>query len=165
MLDPVLNESWLAALLPEAEQAAHLHLSANVSASALARSWIETAALMGDGDRELVDDLRLAASELVANACLHTRPGTLTLVLLRAPGAALLAVTDPGSVRGTTPHLRLADADEEGGRGLHIVAALSKRWGVAVAASGSTTVWAHLVEGAQHVTNQGRGDGARAAAA
>jgi hypothetical protein len=43
----------------------------------------------------------------------------------------------------TAPHLRRARRDDEGGRGLFLVAQMSQRWGTRYTASGKT-IWAEL---------------------
>lgn len=121
-------------------QSDELAVPATLQAPAAARRWASAAC------PSLAADLRLVVSELVTNSIQHGRPrkdGTVMLTLVHASDAALLAVTDRGSPTGTTPHLRRASWDIEGGRGLHLVADLSDQWGVVIAAE-DTTVWAHL---------------------
>jgi len=121
-------------------------LPINEYAPAAARRRIGAAEGPASEGEALLDALRLVASELVSNAVEHSDPapgGALFLALVHAPGQVLLAVTDPGSNGGTTPHLRRTDWDAEGGRGLHLVDRCSAYWGVVVA-PGATTVWARL---------------------
>ncbi|GAA1122159.1 ATP-binding protein [Nocardiopsis composta] len=137
-----------AALLLEAEATSHeiFLLPVNECAPAAARRRIGAAEGPASEGEALLDALRLVASELVSNAVEHSDPapgGALFLALVHAPGQVLLAVTDPGSNGGTTPHLRRTDWDAEGGRGLHLVDRCSAYWGVVVA-PGATTVWARL---------------------
>lgn len=80
--------------------------------------------------RELADDSAMIVSELVTNAIdasvvLPERP-PVTVRLLANASCLLIEVWDqsPGD-----PAPREAKADDEGGRGLAVVAALSTRWG------------------------------------
>lgn len=90
--------------------------------------------------------MRLATSELVTNAVLHTRrrgPDELiTLTLTQRADSLHLEVLDPGGgsweprAPGTVP------ADEECGRGLDIVGEISlQRWGVRDQGDLGRTVW------------------------
>ncbi|WP_406704053.1 SpoIIE family protein phosphatase [Streptomyces albidoflavus] len=84
----------------------------------------------------------LIVSELVTNAVRHAG-GPIGLRLIR--GELLYCeVTDPSN---TQPRLRRARTTDEGGRGLFLVAQLSRRWGSRYGQSGKT-IWAEqeLVE-------------------
>lgn len=78
---------------------------------------------------ELADCATLLANELVSNAVTHCRVTSarvrVTLTLDR--GALLLEVADPD--RDRLPRVRVPGPDEEGGRGLELVAALADSWG------------------------------------
>lgn len=77
----------------------------------------------------VIEDARLVATELVANAIRHATPlknGTV-LVRWRRDGAGLvLSVSDGGGDRD--PAMSVVGPDAERGRGLAIVDALSPRW-------------------------------------
>ncbi|MFF4650900.1 ATP-binding protein [Streptomyces sp. NPDC001380] len=93
---------------------------------------------------ELVDDVELVATELAANAVLHGRvPGweLFTVRLVPGPHGLTVEVSD-GSPRMPVP-VRGGE-DDEGGRGLHLVEALSKRWGVARRSGSGKCTWALL---------------------
>ncbi|WP_329401200.1 ATP-binding protein [Streptomyces melanogenes] len=97
-------------------------------------------------DSEGSDTAALIVAELAANAVLHGRvPGRdfeLRLVL----GTVLrIEVTDTRADR--LPHRPEAAGEDEGGRGLLLVEALAKAWGVDGRAPGKT-VWAELDLGA-----------------
>ncbi|MCQ9129897.1 SpoIIE family protein phosphatase [Streptomyces hilarionis] len=78
----------------------------------------------------------LIVSELVTNAIRHGRPPVqLRLIHDRA---LICEVSDGG---GTAPHMRRARTYDEGGRGLLLVAQLSRRWGTRPGARGKT-IWA-----------------------
>jgi anti-sigma regulatory factor (Ser/Thr protein kinase) len=77
---------------------------------------------------DYAENIELVTSELVTNAIAHasTRAINLELIRLEGPGAVAVIVTD------SSPHppVRLDPAeDAQHGRGLHIVEALSTRWG------------------------------------
>ncbi|GAB3172861.1 ATP-binding protein [Streptomyces incanus] len=78
---------------------------------------------------ELTDTVTLLASELVTNAVLHCRISYAQVeVTLTLDGAELaLEVSDPD--RDRLPRLHDSAPDEEGGRGLALVAALADEWG------------------------------------
>ncbi|KOU69045.1 protein phosphatase [Streptomyces sp. MMG1533] len=73
---------------------------------------------------ELAFTTELVASELVTNAIRHAT-GPVQLRLLR--DRALICEVSDGS--STSPRLRRARSEDEGGRGLFLVAQLTERWG------------------------------------
>ncbi|MEV7993475.1 SpoIIE family protein phosphatase [Streptomyces sp. NPDC086077] len=80
----------------------------------------------------------LVVSELVTNSIRYaTGPVVLRLIRDRC---LLCEVSDKVH---TAPHLRRARRDEEGGRGLFLVAQVSQRWGTRYTSSGKT-IWAEL---------------------
>lgn len=101
-------------------------LRRNVS---LARRRIRTTLTDWGVTAELADDVTLLASELVTNAVTHCRVShALIEVALTLQGAELtLEVSDPDRDRPPRPHD--AGPDEEGGRGLALVAELADAWG------------------------------------
>lgn len=98
---------------------------------------------------EAVGDVTvLLVSELVTNS-LRYASGPIGVRLVRrkpaadspASGTALLVeVSDP---LPDPPRERVADSDDEGGRGLHLVAVSSQRWGTRHGKTGKT-VWFEL---------------------
>ncbi len=86
-------------------------------------------------DGAIADDVTLVASELVTNVVQHTDAGGLMEAWSGDP--FVLNVTDFGSALPSTQ----AEADEQGGRGLHIVDDLADDWGTTPHANGKT-VWA-----------------------
>lgn len=78
---------------------------------------------------ELTEAVVLLASELVTNAVLHCRTSYAQVgVTLTLDGPDLvLEVSDPD--RDRLPRLHDSGPDEEGGRGLALVSALSDDWG------------------------------------
>ena len=85
--------------------------------------------------------LAIVVSELVSNAVLHgAEPVELTLLFHE--GEVTIEVAD-GGPQINTELLRAGDPPGMGGRGLHIVASLSDRWGTRRTQTGKT-VWATL---------------------
>ncbi len=112
----------------------------------------------------LVDDAELIVSELVTNAVKAT--GTTNPAATYCDLADLAVLAVQVRVRGESLFVEVWDADTdnpaqppandgreraddlaEGGRGLVIVAALSKRYGVAALTTGGKVVWAELDAG------------------
>lgn len=89
------------------------------------------------------DDMLLIVSELVTNAIRHGRPlatdGTVHVDWTVTDRGVGIEVTDGGD---GLPRAATQSDQGEGGRGLAIVDALATRWGVAHAATSTTTVWA-----------------------
>jgi anti-sigma regulatory factor (Ser/Thr protein kinase) len=78
-----------------------------------------------------IADATLVVSELVTNALHHAAPAdpavdwTIVLRLVRRGRHVMCLVADPSD---RPPLLTDADAADEGGRGLHLVTACSRRW-------------------------------------
>ena len=86
----------------------------------------------------LVDDVRLAASELAANVVRHAHT-PFTVILERAAQSVMLTVQD-GS---PSPPVHLAaEPFEVGGRGLSIIDLVSDDWGVTEGPGRGKSVWA-----------------------
>ncbi|MES9525520.1 SpoIIE family protein phosphatase [Streptomyces capoamus] len=105
----------------------------------VARARTDTERRLADwGLSELAFPAALVVSELVTNGIRYaTGPVTLRLIKDRS---LLCEVSDNAH---TAPHLRRARRDDEGGRGLFLVAQMSQRWGTRYTASGKT-IWAEL---------------------
>ena len=98
------------------------------------------------GLRELANDAALLVSELMTNAAdasivLPDRP-PIALRLLASETSLVIEVWDQSPL-GLEP--READAEDECGRGLTVVAALSDRWGCERTGARRKVVWAELV--------------------
>jgi anti-sigma regulatory factor (Ser/Thr protein kinase) len=97
------------------------------------------------GLRDLASDAQLVVSELITNAC-----DASTLLPERPPVSLRLLLTGKSLVIEVWDHSPLdlepreADADDECGRGLTVVAALSDRWGWERTSHGRKVVWAEL---------------------
>ena len=91
----------------------------------------------------------LVVSELVTNALRHAVPAArrpaaarpVRLRLIAQPPLVMCEVSDPG---GGIPVLREPSPAAESGRGLHVVAAYSERWGWNLRDGGGKIVWALL---------------------
>lgn len=86
----------------------------------------------------LVEDVRLVTSELVTNAVTHARP-PLTVTVERDAALVTVTVQDGSSL---SPRMSPDDLSAPCGRGLMLVAALSRDWGVLNGSDGSKSVWA-----------------------
>jgi anti-sigma regulatory factor (Ser/Thr protein kinase) len=77
---------------------------------------------------DYAEDVEIVTSELVSNAVTHAsaRAVTLELIRLEGPGAVVVVVADASP---RPPVKRDLSEDAQHGRGLHIVEALSARWG------------------------------------
>ncbi|MEU1390285.1 MULTISPECIES: ATP-binding protein [unclassified Nonomuraea] len=101
----------------------------------------ELAAWLG-ADHQALDDLRLIASELVANALQHAAAQWVRLSLAPEAGFWRLAVADPGR-NGLVPRPRMPLDADESGRGLRLVHELTKGlWGTYLDRAGERIVWA-----------------------
>lgn len=90
----------------------------------------------------LGDTTALLVSELVTNSLRYTA-GPIGVRLLRPadlPGVLLVEVSDP---LPEPPHEHPARPEDEGGRGLQLVASVSRRWGTRPDRDGKT-VWFEL---------------------
>jgi hypothetical protein len=97
----------------------------------------------------LADDAEAIVGEFVANAVSHAARALVTaesgqplgLRLLRRTGEVMCAVLDPSDA---APVLRMPDRNEEAGRGLQMVDALSDVWGWSPVTGRGKAVWAIL---------------------
>ncbi len=98
------------------------------------------------GLASLADDAEAIVGEFVANAVSHASRSVasgqpLGLRLLRRTGEVMCAVLDPSDI---APVLRMPDRNEEAGRGLQMVDALSDVWGWSPVTGRGKAVWAIL---------------------
>lgn len=94
--------------------------------------------------RELCDDTVLLVSELVTNALAHTGSDRVVCRLSLDGGRLRVEVEDQNR-SGTLPQRRQPDTDDQNGRGLMLVGALSSDWGAGASSHGSgSVVWAEL---------------------
>ncbi|MGI5226345.1 ATP-binding protein [Actinoallomurus sp. CA-142502] len=86
------------------------------------------------------DDAHIVLSELVTNAVMHSMD-VFTLALDLRENQIVIEVWD---CTDATPDVTLPDALAVNGRGMFLVDALSKEWGVRPAERGGKTVWATI---------------------
>ncbi|MBR8742199.1 ATP-binding protein [Nocardiopsis sp. MG754419] len=102
------------------------------------------------GMEHLSGDVSVVVSELVTNAVRHGGPlawagrsrSGIQLSLMRSGGEFICAVRDGGD---HLPRRREARAGMEGGRGLALVSAFAREWGVIPTPPGGKFVWAQFV--------------------
>ncbi|MEV7393950.1 ATP-binding protein [Streptomyces sp. NPDC091215] len=87
----------------------------------------------------------LVVSELFTNAVLHSDGQTVLCALAFTQGQLFIQVEDGGAGQAS-PTPRHAPAHDEGGRGLMLVEAVSRRWGASLSEDrgGGWIVWATL---------------------
>jgi anti-sigma regulatory factor (Ser/Thr protein kinase) len=86
---------------------------------------------------EIVPDVKLLVSELITNSVKYGGDGKVELIMRsESPEHIHVEVVDQGV--GFVPTARDRPKTEPGGWGLHLVEALTRRWGVR---EGSTHVW------------------------
>jgi anti-sigma regulatory factor (Ser/Thr protein kinase) len=126
-------------VIPESPVDVTADFPAERSAATAARHLASGALRSWGYEQSVVEDAELVVTELAANAILHARTsfrvtvqrcGPLARIAVRDHARALPAVLDPEPTRPS-------------GRGMLLVSAVSRRWGVEVTAEGKT-VWAEL---------------------
>ncbi len=113
-------------------------------------------ALCSHLDPETVHYATVVVSELVTNAVIHANT-TVTVGLQLLPGGG--ARINVGDASNWPPSPRPVTTDEPGGRGLILVEALAKEWGVSPTTEGKT-VWAEI-QPARHTARTLVGEGGR----
>ena len=112
---------------------------AQVTAAAEARRLVADIVGRWGHERLLVADAALVATELAANAIVHARTPFRVSVHRYGP-VVRIAVRDRATA---LPALLECDARGISGRGMHLISAIARRWGVEVTRDGKT-VWAEL---------------------
>ncbi|MFJ6568288.1 ATP-binding protein [Streptomyces sp. NPDC091292] len=98
---------------------------------------------LGDWKLDVLGDITvLLVSELVTNSLLYAA-GPIGVRLVRPPDIPDALLVEVSDQLPDPPHERSADPDDEGGRGLQLVAFSSRRWGTRPGGSGKT-VWFEL---------------------
>jgi len=118
---------------------AQLSLTCDLAAPGWARAFV-TRVCTEWHLKGLVDEVRLLASELVTNAVVHA--GGAAHILLQRCGDQLTIAVRDGS--DTLPTMRTAQSWDEGGRGLHLVEALSSADGSYPRPDGGKVVWCSI---------------------
>ena len=97
-----------------------------------------------------IERAQLAVSELVANAVIHAR--SRVTVRVNVDGRVRLEVSDTDPREIVVP--RTVEPEHQGGRGLRLVADLSRSWGVQRGARGKT-VWCEVEPDARSYSSAG----------
>jgi len=121
-----------------------LELPPDASAASAARRFVSQA-LGPDLAADVVDSVSLVASELVTNAVLHAGTPVRLWLIRTGEDSVRIEVADQSP---DPPSPRHYSDDSATGRGLVLVGALARRWGVDVSdAGGGKTVWAEVSTG------------------
>ncbi|WP_223281071.1 SpoIIE family protein phosphatase [Streptomyces antnestii] len=124
--------------LPE-DSTASWHVASDPAEVASARALVR-----GKLEEWELDDatfvVELVVSELVTNAIRYGSPPVSLRVLRDLDRTLICEVSDGGH---TSPHLRRAGNEDEGGRGLFLVAQLTDMWGTRYGRQGKT-IWAEI---------------------
>ena len=115
-----------------------VELPADLGSVGEARRFVHDALVAHHAD-DVVPEAYLVVSELAANAVLHAHSDYRVGIDV-GDAHVRVEVSDGGP---GMPTLRAFDPASESGRGLHLVAALSRAWGVAPTRHGKA-VWAEL---------------------
>jgi anti-sigma regulatory factor (Ser/Thr protein kinase) len=114
-----------------------VELAAELISASRSRGFVRRH-LSAHGLAHLSDDVELVVSELATNALLHA--GTPLKVSLHAFEDTLLLEVEDGSWAGPCQAI-CAEPGDQNGRGLAIVNALSRDWGVDAQVGGGKSVW------------------------
>ena len=104
------------------------------------RARTALAALIGDTADPISKSVEAVTSEMVSNVVQHTSGGGTVRAWDPKPDKPFHIEVSDSSMDA----LRVKRPDDDGGRGLHIVASLADDWGVTVSARGKT-VWADFI--------------------
>ena len=115
----------MATTMTETTALAAFTLPGSPHSARMARFYVR-AALTYHSLSGYADDAEAVTAELIANAVTHAPAPVVTLALTWMEGFIGIVVTDPSPL---PPVKRDPGKDIEHGRGLHIVEALSTRWG------------------------------------
>jgi hypothetical protein len=120
-------------------QRTELHLAAQLTSPRASRRFVARS-LFNWQLHSLVAGASLVVSELVANAVVHAA-SAVDITLSRADGRVQMLVSDQGAGQ---PEARFDEPERHvfGGRGLLLVEAATRGWGVFPVRSGGKTVWA-----------------------
>jgi anti-sigma regulatory factor (Ser/Thr protein kinase) len=113
-------------------------LAGNPTSAREARAFVRMA-LENSVSADTLEDLLLLASEMVSNVIRHART-PLTLCIETYKTFVRLTVTD-GALPFDAPTVRADDA--ESGRGMGIIASISRSWGIGLTPIGKS-IWAEV---------------------
>ncbi len=120
----------------ESAREALVHLASDVASLGEGRRFVARTLRDWNVDESRIEPVLLVANELVANAIVHARSAPV-LSLAAAGDDLLLRVSDESRA---LPVPQAPAVDDDGGRGLILVEALSDRWGIDTDAGGKS-VW------------------------
>jgi anti-sigma regulatory factor (Ser/Thr protein kinase) len=136
-------------------QAIAFRLPATVSSVSVARSKVRSLLGAWEIPPEMCDDALLVISELVTNGIAHSGSEYLVCRLRRDAARLHIEVEDQAG-SGTLPTRQSPSHDDQGGRGLLLVSALTSNWGIRTHAYGAgRIVWAELPESPATATPPG----------
>jgi serine/threonine-protein kinase RsbW len=95
-------------------------------------------------EQEAAEAAVLIISELVTNAVMHSGSSVISCALRLGSGVLQIEVTDQGTGL-QEPAIGEPAADDVSGRGLLLVSAVSKAWGVTPVVPNGRTVWATVL--------------------
>jgi len=125
------------------------------------RQWLR-AQLNNWQQPAIIDDVMLAATEVITNAVRHGSKGptdSITVAIELSGNDLRVNVADSST---KLPTLRDVSPLEDGGRGLHLLGALSKSWGVDVERDGAgKTVWFTITLARQHQSSRPSAESSR----
>lgn len=128
----------LADVVRNTERSAELQLGLDMLSARRARKFVAHHCMEWGCD-EVIDSALVVVSELVTNAVTHAQ-SSCELRLSFTNAALRVEVVDTG---GGNPDLMATTAEDEHGRGLFLISALTAAWGVEATPSGKA-VWAQL---------------------
>ncbi|MGG2459982.1 ATP-binding protein [Streptomyces sp. RGM 3693] len=121
------------------------HLPARRTSVPEARRRVSTLLREWDAAQQVRDDVELVVTELFTNAVRHTDSEKVGCEIAVVGAHIRIEITDEGGPGLSAPHAQPGTLDQEGGRGLFLVGALSDSWGTRPGDSGQgQVVWADL---------------------
>lgn len=121
------------------------HLPARRTSVPEARKRVSTLLREWGAAQQVRDDVELVVTELFTNAVRHTDSEKVGCEITLVGAHIRIEITDEGGPCVSAPHARPGTLDQEGGRGLLLVCALSESWGTRPDDSGrGQVVWADL---------------------
>jgi len=139
------SSGWLPVDLGGHEVVARLHMQLRAGPEAAGEGRHALDRLEGSIDSAQLSELRLLVTELIGNSVRHATPRASEEIELSVRASReRIRVEVANSAPGFTPLPRPEDADEASGWGLHILEALSDRWGTAE--DERMRVWFELVD-------------------
>lgn len=121
----------------ESVREALVHLPSDVASLGEGRRFVARTLRDWKVDESRIEPVLLVANELVANAIVHAQSAPVLSLAESSAGDLLLRVSDESRA---LPVPQAPSVDDDGGRGLILVQALSDRWGIDTDTDGKS-VW------------------------